>query len=592
MRVLATTDLHMQLLGHDYVADKPLPHGGLASLGSLIADARAEAAAQGLACVLLDNGDILQGNAFGSWLARQPVTAAHPVAAAFNGLAYDAVGLGNHDLDFGLSYLNQVADELAMPVVCTNLSLRGTGPIQPEALVKCHFPGGASPLHIGVLSVVPEQTARWNMTQLQGRAEVRPARPSLTQQAAALRAQGADLVVLLAHMGIEGTEHGQDPLDSAVPLAEVPGIDAIILGHTHQRFPGRDHPGTVAIDTVRGRLGGRPAIMAGHGGSDLAVMDLTLAPRPDGGWQVTDHFSDLRGNHADLPAHPGVLAGVRAPHEAARRHLAQPVGRIERQLHNYFALAMPTPSAELIARAKADVVRAALQGTPEGDLPLLASTAAHTTGGRSGPGHYLSIPAGIVRRRHLNGLVPYEDPVWALHISGDRLRRWLEHAAAAYARQAPGGAVVQLDDPAIPSFNFDTIYGLTYTIDPTRPVGQRIANLCHADRPIGPEDRFILATDAFRAAGGGGFPVPSSDHVCLRSEVSLSDAVARLLANRGALADPWPLAQPWQFDCGGAVETLLETAPEAAGHLQDIAHLKPVAEQVTDDGFLRIRLTL
>lgn len=594
LRLLATTDLHMQLVGHDYVADAAISHSGLAGLATLIADARAEAAAQGRACLLLDNGDILQGNPLGTWLARQPVTPDHPVVAALNALRYDAVGLGNHDLDFGLDYLESVVSHLNMPVVCSNLGHRDIGAIRTMTVLTCDVPAAPderpTTLQIGVLSVVPEQTAIWNMTALAGRAEVQEAVPALTCRAAALRAQGADLVVLLAHMGIDPGADGTPPLDSAVPLAGVPGIDAIIAGHTHQRFPGIDHADSAAVDAVKGQLGDRPAIMAGHDGSDLAVMDLTVQQSPTGVWQVVNHKSGLRANHAKTPARPEILAVVRTAHEDARCHLAEPVGRIDGDLHNYFALAMPTATAGLIARAKALVARDALIGTPDGDLPVLASAAAHTTGGRSGPGHYLHIPKGVIRRRHLLGLAPYEDPIWALRMSGDDLLRWLEHAAEVYNQLGQPGPPLRLGNPAVPSFNFDTIYGLTYRIDPTRPVGSRISDLRHASRHVALGDRFILATNPFRIAGGGGFPRPSPDQICLRSETNLSQALGQALSEPGPLL--WSESHPWRFHCDVQTQAVLETAPEACAWLDDLRHLDPVEEGFTKDGFVRLRLTL
>ena len=593
LRLLATTDLHMQLLGHDYVTDKPMSHHGLAGLGTLVAQARAEAAAQGRACVLLDNGDILQGNAFGTWLAGQPVGPNHPVVAALNALRYDAIGLGNHDLDFGLDYLRAVLRHLDMPVVCSNLHHQGLGPVTEMAIVTCTDPNeddDSRPLRLGVLSVVPEQTAIWNRNELSDQAEVLPAQASLTRHAATLRAKGADIVVLLAHMGIVPDHGEQHAVDNAVPLAQVPGIDAIITGHTHRRFPGTDHVNTAAVDPVNGMLWQRPAIMAGHGGSDLAVMDLTVKLTARDTWQVIGHVSGLRPNLPATAPCPAVVSACKEAHEKGRRHLAQPVGQIDQSLHNFFSLAMPTPTDTLIARAMARTARAALADTPDGALPVLACTAAHTTGGRGGPDHYVHIPKGIVRRRHLAGLAPYEDPIWAVRMTGLHLKNWLEHAAKVFNQHSPQGPILRLSDIAVPSFTFDTIHGLTYRIDPTQPVGHRISHMRHADQPVMAKDRFVMATNPFRAAGGGGFVASPPDRICLRSQISLTTALIDALTH--PTDQPWQDVLPWRFDCGQAVNAILETTPEALEWLDDLRHLKPIPDGITPDGFARLRLTL
>ena len=207
LRVLATTDLHMQLRGFDYVTETPTHHAGLAGIATLIAQARAEARDLGVASVLLDNGDTLQGNALASWLAHQPVKPDHPIVSVMKTLAYDVIGVGNHDLDHGLPYLLEVAQCLKMPVVASNLSGPNLAPLLKNALLPCALPLSgdqkAETLTLGILSVLPEQTAIWNRPVLSGKAEVTPIISTLKTGIADLRAQGADVILVLAHMGIE-----------------------------------------------------------------------------------------------------------------------------------------------------------------------------------------------------------------------------------------------------------------------------------------------------------------------------------------------------------------------------------------------------
>ncbi len=483
LRLLATTDIHMQLLGHDYVAERKLDHHGLAGIATLIAQARAEARAEHRGCVLFDNGDMLQGSALGDWIAGQKVNAGHPVVQSLNHLRYDAIGVGNHDLDYGLDYLQQVAAKLDMPVICSNLTPReGLPDLRQSALIDCVLPsvrkGTPRALRLGVLSVLPAQTAVWNRHLLKGRADVDPALTALHLEVPKLRAAGADLVILLAHVGI-GSPLSDASEDNALRLAEVPGIDAVITGHTHQRFPGAEHASRAGVDADSGTLAQLPAIMPGYAGSDLAVLDLTLTQRPDGTWQVVGHDSRLRRNRADTAPDPAIIAACTPAHSAVRNHLATPVGRTASTLHNYFSMAMPTATCALTARAKARVIRAAVAGTPDADLPLLAAVPAHTAGGRDGPDNYLFVPKGPMLRRHLTGLSPYANEIWALRVTGACLHNMLEQSALVFATLHPGRPDQSLTDPDVPAFNFDTIFGLTCRIDPTRA---RTADYLHQPR--------------------------------------------------------------------------------------------------------------
>ena len=591
LRILATTDIHMQLIGYDYVADRPAKNHGLAGIATLIDQARAEARETQTATVLVDNGDMVQGTIIGDLLAAQPVTAAHPLVSCINAMRYDAIGLGNHDLDFGLPYLRDIASQLTMPLISTNLDLRAGKFVQRAALIKCDLPMSGhldAHLKVGILSILPAKTAIWNHHVLAGQAEVTPAIASLCRAVTDLRTRGADLVILLAHMGIADVREGRD--SDGMSIANLPGIDAIIAGHTHRRFPSGDHIGLPGVDITRGTIAKRPTIMPGNAASDLAVLDLKLIKSCAGKWSVKEHTSTLRVNTPETAPDPKIAALCKPAHNDARSYLAQRVGQTNHALHSYFSLAMPTDIAALTARAKARVVRDALADTADADTPLIASVAAHTAGGRGGPDHYLCIPKGPVLRRHIAGLTPYANLIWAVRITGADLRRQLEKTVSIYHTLTLNNPHQLLIDPLVPTFNFDTLFGVTYRINPTRPPGHRICALRHNGQPVLPNDRFILATNQFRTAGGGGIAATSSDNIALRSGVNISGAVI------DALAHPkdhvWAPHIPWSFDCDGPVQATLPTAPAALAHLSDAAHLSPQHTGDTDPGFAKLRLTL
>ena len=583
----------MELRGFDYVADKPLAHSGLAGVATLIKQARAQAKAAGVGSILLDNGDFLQGNALGTWLAEQPVDETHALVKTLNCLGYDAIGLGNHDLDHGLHYLLNVAKHLKMPVIASNLEGADLSPLVKSALIP--FPSAPQEHSvdgptIGLLSVLPQDTTRWNATALRGKAQVCATETALRAAIPDLRAKGADVIVVLAHLGIGQTGKTSD--SNAVALAHIEGVDALITGHTHLRFPGTDHSDEQGVDAALGTLAGRPAIMAGYAGSDLAIMDLSLQQSPESGsWSVVSHNSVLALNTADTVADPTVLRQSAAAHRATRGALARQLGQTGTPLHNFFSLAQPTKTAALHAQAKIAAAQQLLAKVPAAaGLPILATAAAHTSGGRGGAGNFLHIPKGVVRARHMAGLDPYRNQITAVVQTGTQLRARLEHSARVYALLQQGRPDQSLRNPHIPSYDFDTIFGLHYLIDPCAPENHRIKNLSYLGQPIAPDQRFALVTNQFRVAGGGGFaPIPSRD-ILLAQPISLHDTLTDLLAKPPS---NWQLdATPWQFQTAFPVRCILETAPEAAEHLNDIPHLSPESMGRTSDGFLRLGLTL
>ncbi|AXI44986.1 bifunctional metallophosphatase/5'-nucleotidase [Sulfitobacter sp. SK012] len=586
LRLLATTDIHAHLLPHDYVKDCPAPGIGLAGIATLIDIARAEAAREGISTLLLDNGDLLQGTPLADYLAQVPVNADHPIVASLNHLDYDAVGLGNHDFDHGVKYLNQVADALKMPVVCTNLSGDDVCAILPSTVIPCKLPSGEV-LQVGILSVVPPLTAVWNRQNLGPKNRIASVQKTLETAIPKLRQQGADIIVVLAHMGV-----GQpDDLEaSAVGLAQIPGVDALITGHTHRRLPGPEYIGRTGVDAQTGLLESVPAIMAGHSGSDLAVMDLELAPTPAGGWTVLSHTSALRPNLQQTPQDSTIGQIVRPAHNRVRRQLAQKVGTLERAMHSCFALVTPAPTSGLIAAAKMRLMQRELAGTEYSDLPLLCSAAAHASGGRGGPEHFLHLPAGPVLRRHIAGLSPFANQLVAVRANGAKLRAWLEHSARIFAQLSPNAPNQALIDAAVPGFHFDTIFGLEYLIDPTARLGHRIRDLSHNGRPLRDDQHFALVTNQFRAAGGGSY-APTPDHdVLARSTIPLPEALIARLMDRDIKI--LPEQPPWQFAPLGGAQAVFYTSHLATEHLDDIAHLSPQVIGHTDTGFVELRVTL
>jgi 2',3'-cyclic-nucleotide 2'-phosphodiesterase/3'-nucleotidase len=330
-------------------------------------------------------------------------------------MKYDAIGIGNHDLDHGLPYLEAFAEHLPIPVVSTNLELNAPSAIRRSTIVS--LPVTTSPdnkirkLRIGILSVLPAQTEIWNHHVLDGKARIAQPSASLRAAVSRLRAKGAEMVVLLAHMGIDAFAHHHDIRENALNLAKIPGIDAIVAGHTHRRFPGTDHKARSGVDTVSGMLANRPAVMAGHKGSDLAVLDLRLSRQSTGDWKVARHQSSLRPNGLGNAPDPQIMTFCAVAHKVTRTRLAEPVGKSDVAMNNFFSLASPTLTSALVANAKARAAREALVGMPEARLPLLVTATAHTAGGRGGPDNYLNLPAGTILRRHLAGLCPYANTI-------------------------------------------------------------------------------------------------------------------------------------------------------------------------------------
>ena len=538
LRILETTDLHMNLLAWDYYQDKPTDAYGLARTATLIKAARAEVKNS----LLFDNGDLLQGSPMGDWVARiqpLPVGAVHPAYKVLNALGVDAANIGNHEFNYGLPFLRQAIAGASFPYVSANVHVDdGDGnpandahAFNPWVILERKVTDEAGAVHtlkIGVLGFVPPQILMWDKQQLEGRLTVRDIQETARRLVPQVRAAGADLVVLIPHSGFERGETPRFAENSVARLAEVPGVDAILFGHSHGEFPGAFFASYPKVDITRGTINGVPAVMPGRWGDHLGVIDLTLRRVGDGAagrWQVADSRAALRpitdrATRAPLvAADPMVARLVADEHAGTLAYVRGAVGRTTVPITSYFAQVADDPSVQIVSQAQLAYARRALAGTELERLPLLSAAAPFKAGGRMGWTYYTDIPAGPLSIRHVADLYIYPNTLKAVRVTGATVRQWLEHSAGQFRRIDPAGPPAQaLIDERFRTYNFDTIDGVSYQIDVTQPArydpdgklvapnARRIVNLQYQGQPLDDNARFIVVTNNYRASGGGGFP--------------------------------------------------------------------------------------
>lgn len=581
LRVLATSDLHAHLAAYDYFTDRPAPHLGLAQIAPLVAAARAE---PGVATLLVDNGDFLQGTPLGDLAAEGALgPGPHPVIAAMNALGYDAAALGNHEFNFGLPVLRRVLAAARFPVLAANISGAGL-PCAPRVVLTRQVADGAGRVHalrIGLAGFVPPQILTWDRQHLEGRLAARDILAAARDLLPALR-RDSDLVVALAHTGLGGDAHRDGHEDAGAALAGLPGIDAVVMGHSHQVFPGPAFDGRPGV-AEGGLLQGKPAVMPGFGGSHLGVIDLALEPE-GAGWRVADALARAVPVTARAEDDSPLAALVAPAHAATLAQVRRPIGHAAAPLNSFFAQIAPDPALRLVAEAQRDRILRSLQETGGCDAPILSAVSPFKTGARLGPGFYTDIPAGPLLMRHVADLYYFPNTLCALRVTGAGLVDWLEQVAAQFATLAEGAAAPLLA-PDFPGYNFDTLFGLSYAFDLTAPPGQRLRDLCHAGRPVRPGDRFVVATNSYRAAGGG-LSVKGERVLGLPEQVR--DILLRHIAAGGT---PPEGPDGWRFAPMPGRSALFDTAPAAQAHLHRIASLAPEPLGLTEAGFLRLRLT-
>jgi 2',3'-cyclic-nucleotide 2'-phosphodiesterase/3'-nucleotidase len=618
LRVLGITDIHMHLLGWDYYRDQATDEYGLARTATLIRQARAEARNT----VLVDNGDLLQGSPLGDHAARvQPLAPGevHPAIAVLNALGVDAMAIGNHEFNYGLPFLDRALQGARFPVLSANVhwALPGARPeeepfrFQPYALLERRFAdteGREHLLRVGVIGFVPPRIMVWDRAHLEGRVTVRDIRESAQRLVPRLRAAGADVVVAIAHSGLERGTAAPMADNSVAALARVPGVDAIVFGHSHGEFPGRFYADFPGVDVARGTVHGVPAVMPGRWGDHLGVIDLVLRREGSGEaarWRVVEGRSEIRpvrdraARRSLAAPDPEIERLVAARHQATLQYVRSEVARSTAPVQSYFAQVADEASVGLVHRAQLARGRQLLADTPHAGLPLLSAAAPFKSGGRQGPAFYTDIPAGPVAIRNVADLYVFPNTLQVVRLTGAQLREYLEMAAGQFRRIDPAGPAEQpLIDPEFRSYNFDSVAGVTYAFDLTQPArydrsgrvvapqARRVADLRHQGQPVRDDQVFAMVTNNYRASGGGNFPAMDGSTLILETNDANRDVIVDYLRAAGTV-EPRALGS-WRILPVPGVSLRFTAGAGGIPHLPGQPEVRLVRQ--TGDGFAEFEL--
>ncbi len=621
LRILETTDLHSNMMDFDYYKDTPTEKFGLVRTATLIHAARQEVKNS----LLVDNGDIIQGSPLGDYMAAKGLREGeiHPVYKALNTLDYSVGNLGNHEFNYGLPYLKKALAGARFPYVNANvIDVKSGKPLFTPYLIKSTTlvdrEGKTRTLKIGYIGFVPPQIMVWDKANLQGKVRVDDITETARRYVPEMRAQGADLVIAIPHSGLSSEPYHTLAENSVYYLSQVEGINAILFGHAHAVFPGKDFAAIKGADIKNGTLNGVPAVMPGMWGDHLGVVDLVLN-NDNGRWQVTSGKAEARPIY-DIAAKkslaaedPALVKVLAEDHRATRDFVAKPIGKSADVMYSYLSLVQDDPTVQIVNNAQRAYVEHFIQGDPDlGRLPVLSAAAPFKAGGRKNdPASYVEVEKGPLTFRNAADLYLYPNTLVVMKVSGAQVKEWLECSAGQFNQIDPHSTKTQsLINWDFRTYNFDVIDGVTYQIDVTQPArydsecqlihpdASRIRQLSWQGKPINPQATFLVATNNYRAYGGK-FAGTGDKYVAFASpDENRSVVAAYISAETKAHGEVQPQADNnWRLapiNASTPLDIQFETAPgeKATGFIKQHAQypLQPKGTDATGFALWQVNL--
>jgi len=557
--VATTTDVHGRVRAWDYYANQAEAVRGLTRAATIVDSVRAANPGR---VILLDAGDLLQGNPLAYVAARVSRDRANPIIAAMNAMHYDAAAIGNHEYNYGVPYLDSALRQAAFPFLSANtyrLDPEGVHAYRPWTIIE------RAGVKVGIVGATTPGVMVWDAENVRGRLRLGDIVPAVKQAVDEVRRAGADVVLVTVHSGFDEPA-SYDTVTTGLPsenvaarlAREIPGIDFVVYGHSHKEVRGNTIGQTLLV---------QPKNWA----TSVDVGHLTLT-RAGGRWTVSEKRSDLvqAAGHAENAA---VLAATDAVHRETVAYVTTPVGSTAERWSADSARLNDTPLIDFILETERKAA-----GTD------LASTAAFSTD--------LVLAPGAVTIAQLAQLYPYDNTLRAVRITGKQLRDYLEFSSRYY--RTPASASARLEsDPQIPGYNFDIVSGVDYVIDVAHPIGSRVTRLDYKGQPVRDTDSFTMALNNYRQTGGGGYAMLSGAPVVYDKQQEIRQLLIDEVRSRGVIRQSDYFRPNWTLVRDGIAVSAGGAVPAAARIDSTRAPLAPRVAVPFPSGtrFLRIIAT-
>lgn len=527
LNIIETSDVHGSYFPYDFITRKP-QNGSLARLSSLVNERRSQYKD---AFMLVDNGDILQGQPIAYYYNYIDTKTEHVCASMLNYLRYDLGNMGNHDVEPGHAVYDRWVSQCKFPVLGANIiDTKTNKPYLPPYKVL-----EREGVKVAVLGMITPAIPSWLPEQLWSGLRFDDMETTARYWVKIIKEkENPDIIIGLFHAGPEGNQLG-DAIEngSEIVARNVPGFDVVFMGHDHQR-----HCRKVV------NAAGDSVLITGPSNAARCVSDVTIKVVKKNGKLVKKEVS---GQITELDAYPVDQTFMKTfdpQYRATLDFVSRKIGRMSSTISSKDAFFGPSAFIDLLHQLQMD-----LTGAEISFCAPLSPTA--------------EIKEGDIYVSDMFNLYRYENMLYTMKLSGKEIKGFLEMSYALWTNQMKSASdhLLLLDDSKSgfgrfknPTFNFDSAAGIIYTVDVTKPEGSRVDIKSMADgTPFQMDKIYKVAINSYRGNGGGdlltkGAGIPKKElksRIVTSTEKDLRYYLMKRIEEKKQL-DPKPLNQ-WKF---------------------------------------------
>lgn len=526
LKLIETSDVHGCYFPYDFIRNKPMK-GSLARVSSYVKEQREKYEN----VILMDNGDILQGQPVAYYYNYMDTISEHVCAAMLNYMKYDVGTMGNHDVETGHAVYDRWVRQCNFPVLGANIVDNKTGKpyLPPYQVIE------KEGVKIAILGMITPAIPSWLPEQLWSGLHFEDMEDCARKWVKIIREkENPDVLVGLFHAGPEGNKLDNVVENGSGNVAKsVPGFDVVFMGHDHARR--NEKVVNVEGDSV---------LLIDPANMSKVVSEVTFTIKKQDGKVVSKQVEGKLVNMDGYAPDADFLNIFSGAYETTMDFVSRNIGRIEHTISSKEAFFGPSAFVDLIHQLQLDITGA--------DISFCAPLSA-----------YAEIKKGDICVSDMFNLYKYENLLYTMKLTGKEIKDFLEMSYALWTNQmqSPDDHLMLLNEEdngfgrfKNPSFNFDSAAGIIYTVDVTKPQGEkiRIERMANGE-PFDLNKTYRVAVNSYRGNGGGdlltkGAGIPKTE-LAKRIVYSTDKDLRYYLMKRieeVKVLDPKPLNQ-WKF---------------------------------------------